>query len=151
MDTVSYKTAHLNSAEVKKEWVVLDATDATLGRFSSYVARLIMGKHKASYSPHVDGGDYVIVINASKLRLTGKKWDDKEYITHSGYPGGQRQTTPRQLSKRLGAKMIIEWAVRGMLPKNRLGRRLFTNLFVYDGSEHPHQAQQPKKIDFKQN
>lgn len=149
MDTLSYKTSHPNEATIIKEWIVLDAADATLGRFSSKVASLIMGKHKPSYTPHVDCGDYVIVINSDKIKLTGKKWDDKEYISHTGYPGGQRVTTPRKLKKRLGSKPIIEWAVRGMLPKNRLGRRLFTNLYVYEGATHPHQAQQPKKIDFK--
>ena len=145
MDTLSYKTISANAATVQKGWVVVDAQDAVLGRLSSGIARIIRGKHKASFTPHVDCGDNVIVINADRIRLTGKKWDDKVYTRHTGHPGGQRFATPRQL-KAKSSTLIIEAAVRGMLPKNRLGRKLFTNLFVYEGAEHPHAAQQPKEI-----
>jgi len=145
VDTLSYKTISANAATVSKGWVVVDAQDAVLGRLSSGIAKIIRGKHKPSYTPHVDCGDNVIVINADQIKLTGKKWDDKVYVRHTGHPGGQRFATPRQLKAKSSA-LIIENAVRGMLPKNRLGRRLFNNLFVYEGAEHPHAAQQPKEI-----
>jgi large subunit ribosomal protein L13 len=145
MDTLSYKTISANSATVAKGWVIVDAQSAVLGRFASEVAKIIRGKHKASYTPHVDCGDNVIVINAEKVRLTGKKWTDKEIISHTGYPGGQRFTTPRKVMQKNPIK-LVEMAVKGMLPKNRLGRRLFHNLYVYAGSEHPHAAQQPIEI-----
>lgn len=145
MDTLSYKTVSANKATVDKKWVVIDAEAAVLGRLSSEVAKIIRGKNKPSFTPHVDCGDNVIVINAEKIRLTGKKMTDKVYISHTGYPGGQRRTTPRELMAK-SASLIIERAVRGMLPKSRLGRQLFNNLFVYNGAEHPHQAQQPQEI-----
>lgn len=145
MDTISYKTAHPNKESVQKEWLLVDASSQVLGRFASRVAGLVKGKHKTSYSPHVDCGDKVVVINADKIRLTGKKWDDKEYIRHTGYPGGQRFTTPRRL-KAKSAALIIEKAVKGMLAKNSLGRKQFKNLYVYNGPEHPHEAQNPKSI-----
>lgn len=145
MDTLSYKTISANAATVEKGWVVVDADSQILGRLASQVARMIKGKHKASYTPHVDCGDRVIVINADKVRLTGKKWDDKVYVRYTGYPGGQRFASPKQL-KAKSASLIIENAVRGMLPKNRLGRKLFGNLYVYNGAEHPHAAQNPKEI-----
>lgn len=145
MDTLSYKTVSVNSATAKKEWVVIDATDEVLGRLASKVAKLLRGKYKPSFTPQTDCGDNVIIINAEKVRLTGKKLTDKVYVRHTGYPGGQRFTTPKDLlSKKPNA--VIEMAVRGMLPKTRLGRELFRNLFVYAGGEHPHQAQQPKEI-----
>jgi ribosomal protein L13, bacterial type len=135
----------VNSATAKKEWVVIDATDEVLGRLASKVAKLLRGKYKPSFTPQTDCGDNVIIINAEKVRLTGKKLTDKVYVRHTGYPGGQRFTTPKDLlSKKPNA--VIEMAVRGMLPKTRLGRELFRNLFVYAGGEHPHQAQQPKEI-----
>ncbi|MCE7067710.1 50S ribosomal protein L13 [Dyadobacter sp. CY326] len=145
MDTLSYKTISANKNTVNKEWVVVDAQDAILGRLASEVAKIIRGKHKASYTPHVDCGDNVIIINADKIKLTGKKMSDKIYVRHTGYPGGQRFQTPRELLEK-HPERVIEKAVRGMLPKNRLGRRLFTNLFVYAKPEHPHSAQQPKEI-----
>jgi large subunit ribosomal protein L13 len=145
VDTLSYKTISANQATVEKGWVLIDAQQAVLGRLASGVARIIRGKHKPNFTPHVDCGDNVIVINADKIRLTGKKWTDKEYISHTGHPGGQRFTTPRELANRNSA-LIIERAVRGMLPKNSLGRRLFHNLYIYNGAEHPHEAQQPKAI-----
>ncbi|MFL5731121.1 MAG: 50S ribosomal protein L13 [Cytophagaceae bacterium] len=146
MDSLSYKTAHLNKATIDKGWVVLDAQTQVLGRFASKVAMIIRGKHKASYTPNVDCGDNVIVINSDKIRLTGKKWDDKVYISHTGHPGGQRFTTPRKIAEKKTSKVIIEKAVKGMLPKNRLGRALFNNLYIYEGAEHPHAAQNPKSI-----
>lgn len=145
MDTLSYKTQSANQQSVDKEWILVDAKRQILGRLASQVAAIIRGKHKACFTPHVDCGDNVIVINVDKVRLTGKKWDQKQYISHTGYPGGQRTTTPRQLKAKFPTR-IIEHAVRGMLPKNRLGRRLFHNLFVYAGQEHSHAAQQPKEI-----
>ena len=146
MDTLSYKTVSANKATVNKEWIVVDATNETLGRFSSRVAQIIRGKHKPSFTPHVDCGDNVIVINADKIRLTGKKWDKKVYIRYTGYPGGQRFVTAKDLIAKKPIA-LIEKAVRGMLPKNRLGDSLFGNLFVYQGSEHPHIAQQPKEYN----
>lgn len=145
MDTLSFKTISANKATVDKGWVIVDANAKVLGRFSSEVAKIIRGKHKPAYTPHVDCGDNVIVINADKIRLTGNKWTDKIYLSHTGFPGGQRQTTPREL-KNKSAALLVERAVRGMLPKNRLGRALFKNLYVYEGAEHPHEAQQPKEI-----
>jgi large subunit ribosomal protein L13 len=147
VDTLSYKTISANKATVQKDWVVVDAENQILGRLCSEIAKIIRGKHKASYTPHVDCGDQVIVINAEKIRLTGKKMTDKVYIRHTGYPGGQRFATPREVLAK-NPRGVVEAAVKGMLPKNRLGRALFNNLFVYAGSEHPHAAQQPKEIKF---
>jgi len=147
VDTLSYKTISANSATVQKEWIVVDANGEILGRLASQIAKILRGKHKPSFTPHVDCGDNVIVINADKIRLTGKKMTDKEYVRHTGHPGGQRFATPREvLAKQPGR--VVEMAVRGMLPKNRLGRRMFTNLYVYAGGEHPHAAQQPKEVKF---
>lgn len=145
MDTLSYKTISANKATVHKEWVVVDAHSKVLGRFASEVAKILRGKHKPDFTPHVDCGDNVIVINAEKVRLTGKKWNDKVYVRHTGYPGGQRISTPKMLMEK-SPITLVEKAVRGMLPKNRLGRKLYTNLHVYAGSEHPHSAQQPKEV-----
>jgi len=145
VDTLSYKTVSANKGTVEKKWILIDAEAAILGRLSSEVAKIIRGKNKPSYTPHVDCGDNVIVINAGKIRLTGKKFTDKVYTSHTGFPGGQRFTTPRELMAK-SASLLIERAVRGMLPKTRLGRQLFTNLFVYNGAEHPHAAQQPQEI-----
>ena len=147
MNILSYKTKSANKATVNKNWVLVDAGDQVLGRLASNVAKVIRGKHKTNFTPHVDCGDNVIVINADKIRLTGKKWDDKKYISHSGYPGGQKTISPRQLKAKSSTK-LIERAVKGMLPKNRLGRKLFNNLHVYEGAEHPHDAQTPKAINF---
>lgn len=147
MNTLSYKTISANKETVQKEWVVVDAQGEVLGRLASQIAALIRGKHKTNFTPHVDCGDNVIVINAEKIRFTGKKMTDKIYVRHTGYPGGQRFTTPRQMLDKYPER-IIEHAVKGMLPKNRLGRRLFTNLHVYTGDNHPHAAQQPKVVTF---
>ena len=145
MDTLSYKTVSANAATVTKEWVVIDAADQVLGRLASRIALILRGKNKANFTPHVDCGDNVIVINAEKVRLTGNKLTEKVYVRHSGYPGGQRFSTPKDLLKRKPFA-VVEHAVKGMLPKNRLGAELFRNLYVYAGPEHPHAAQQPKKI-----
>ena len=150
MSITSFKTPHVSHKETEKEWVIVDAESLVLGRLASQVAMIIRGKHKPTYSPHVDGGDNVIIINAEKVRLTGKKMTDRVYISHTGYPGGQRFKTPAELMRKNPAK-ILEMAVKGMLPKNRLGRRLFTHLYVYAGSEHPHAAQSPKTIEIKTN
>jgi large subunit ribosomal protein L13 len=148
MDTLSYKTISVSSEAAAKDWVVVDAQSAVLGRFASEVARLLRGKHKPSYTPHSDCGDNVIVINAEKIRLTGRKWTRKEIISHTGYPGGQRIKTVKEVHAK-NPTALVERAVRMMLPKNRLGRKQFTHLYVYAGSEHPHTAQQPKTIEIK--
>ncbi len=147
MDTNSFKTASLNKATAEKNWVIVDADSQVLGRMASEVAKMIRGKHKPSFTPHVDCGDNVIVINADKIRLTGNKWTEKQYVRHTGYPGGQRIQTPNQL-KAKSSTILVEKAVKGMLPGNRLGSQLFKNLFVYEGAEHPHEAQKPKEIKF---
>ncbi|GAB3642999.1 50S ribosomal protein L13 [Spirosoma arcticum] len=147
MNTLSYKTISANKETVQKEWVVVDAQGEVLGRLASQIAALIRGKHKTNFTPHVDCGDNVIVINADKIRFTGKKMTDKIYVRHTGYPGGQRFTTPREMLDK-HPERVIEHAVKGMLPKNRLGRRLFTNLHVYTGDNHPHAAQQPTVVKF---
>lgn len=145
MNTLSYKTVSANALTVNKSWYVIDATDMVLGRLASRIALVLRGKNKPDYTPHVDCGDNVIVINADKIRLTGKKKTDKVYVRHTGYPGGQRFATPQQLLTRKPSA-VVEAAVKGMLPKNRLGSQLFRNLYVYAASEHPHDAQQPKQI-----
>jgi large subunit ribosomal protein L13 len=148
VDTLSYKTVSANAKTVTKEWVVLDAKDQVLGRFSSQAAMMLRGKHKANYTPHADCGDNVIIINADKVRLTGRKWSEREYVSHTGYPGGQRFVTPEKLIIQKPTA-VVERAIYGMLPKNRLGNAIKGNLFVYAGSEHPHAAQQPKAIILK--
>lgn len=146
MNTLSYKTISANKETANKEWVIVDAENQILGRLASKVAKIIRGKHKVNFTPHADCGDNVIIINAEKIQLSGAKWDQKEYVRHTGYPGGQRFTSARQMMEKKPTAMI-EKAIKGMLPKNRLGRALFGNLFVYAGSEHPHQAQQPQQIN----
>ena len=146
MDTLSYKTVSANKATVTKEWVVIDAADQVLGRLSSQVAKMLRGKHKPNYTPNVDCGDNIIIINAEKVRLTGRKLTDKQYVRHTGFPGGQRFATPKDMLSRKPI-WVIEHAVKGMLPKNRLANALFRNLYVYAGTEHPHEAQKPKTID----
>lgn len=147
MDTLSYKTVSANAATVQKDWIVVDAQSAVLGRFASEVAKILRGKTKPSFTPHVDCGDNVIVINAEKIRLTGKKWNDKVYVRHTGFPGGQRIATPKILMQK-SPTTLVQKAVKGMLPKNRLGDKLYGNLYVYAGPEHPHTAQQPKEVKF---
>ncbi len=150
MNTLSYKTVSANKATVTKEWVVIDATDQVLGRLATKVASMLRGKHKPNFTPHVDCGDNVIIINAEKIRLTGNKLDKKTYVRHTGYPGGQRTETAKELQKRRPLA-LVERAVKGMLPKTRLGSELFRNLYVYEGPEHPHQAQEPKQIKLNEN
>ncbi len=145
MNTTSYRTISANSKTVQKEWVVVDAEDQVLGRLASKVAKIIRGKHKPDYTPHVDCGDNVIVINADKIQLSGNKMEEKLYIRHTGYPGGQRELTAAQLLRRKPVA-LVEKAVKGMLPKTKLGDRLFTNLHVIAGSTHKHEAQKPKAI-----
>ena len=146
MDTLSYKTISANKATIKKEWMIVDAENKILGRLSSKIALILRGKHKPSFTPHADCGDNVIVINAEKVRLTGKKMEDKVYVSYTGYPGGQRFTTPKKVLEKK-PEFLIERAVRKMLPTNKLRNQQVRNLFVYAGSEHPHSAQQPKKLD----
>ena len=145
MNTLSYKTVSSNEKTVNKEWIGVDALGEILGRLSSKIAKIIRGKHKPSFTPNVDCGDNVIVINADKVKLTGSKFETKEYVSYTGYPGGQRFISPKELMAK-HPNRVVEKAVRGMLPKNRLGRALYKNLFVYAGSEHPHTAQNPKTI-----
>ncbi|GHV43100.1 50S ribosomal protein L13 [Bacteroidia bacterium] len=146
MDTLSYKTVSANKATVTKEWVVVDAADEVLGRMASKVAKLLRGKYKPNFTPHVDCGDNVILINAEKVRLTGMKWTDRVYLRHTGYPGGQREITPEKLMEKSPEKLIKK-VVKGMLPKNKLGNKILGNLYVFAGGEHNMQAQQPKQID----
>ena len=145
MDALSYKTISANNKTVTKNWVIVDAENQVLGRLTSEVAKMIRGKHKTNYTPHVDCGDNVIVINAEKIKMTGNKFNVKEYVRYTGYPGGQRFATPTEWMKKNPA-LIIEHAVRGMLPKTKLGRAIFGNLHVYAGTEHPHTAQKPKAV-----
>lgn len=147
MDTLSYKTLSANKETVERKWYVVDAEGEVVGRLCSRIAAVLRGKHKPSYTPHVDTGDCVIVINADKVRFTGSKWDQKEYITYSGYPGGQKRKTAKEMLDKKPIA-IIENGVKGMLPKNKLGRAMYKKLFVYEGSEHPHQAQKPEEFNF---
>lgn len=146
MDTLSYKTISANKSTVDKQWLLVDAEGETLGRFASKVAKLLRGKHKPNFTPHVDCGDNVIVINAEKITMTGNKWEDKTYSRYTGYPGGQRFTTAQELLDK-HPERIIEKSVKGMLPKNKLGAELFRNLKVYVGAEHGQEAQKPKAIN----
>ena len=149
MNTLSYKTISANSATVQKEWLVVDAEGQALGRLASNVAKLIRGKHKTNYTPHVDCGDNVIILNASKVSLSGNKMTEKEYVWHTGFPGGQKSATAEEMMTKI-ARKVVEKAVKGMLPKNRLGSVLFKNLYVYEGAEHKHEAQQPKVINLNE-
>ncbi|MFN2260999.1 MAG: 50S ribosomal protein L13 [Psychroflexus sp.] len=146
MDTLSYKTVSANKATADKQWVVVDADGQSLGRVASIVAKLLRGKYKPSFTPHVDCGDNVVVINAEKVNLTGKKWDSKEYIRYTGYPGGQRSLTAQEIFDKDPTR-LFEKSVKGMLPKNKLGSALFRNLRVFTGSEHNLEAQKPKEIN----
>ena len=145
MDSRSYKTISLNAGTVQKEWYVIDATNEVLGRLASQVAKILRGKNKPGYTPHVDCGDNVIVLNAAKVKLTGNKMTDTVYTRYTGYPGGQRFATPADFLARR-PEFVIEHAVKGMLPKTRLGEAVLKNLKVYAGAEHPHAAQNPKEI-----
>ena len=148
MDTLSYKTVSANNATVKKEWVVVDATDQVLGRLASKVAKILRGKYKPDFTPHVDCGDNVIIVNAGKIVITGNKMTDKVYLRYTGYPGGQRRETPATIiAKKNGYDKLIRRTVKGMLPKNRLADKILGNLYIYEGAEHKHEAQTPKTID----
>jgi len=149
LDTLSFKTISANKATVKKNWLLIDANDEILGRLAAKVAYMLRGKHKTDFTPHVDCGDNVIVINAEKVRLTGNKLTDKKYVRHTGYPGGQRFTNPKTLLERQ-PEAVIEKAVKGMLPKNRLANAIFRNLHVYAGNVHPHEAQNPTKVNLNE-
>ncbi len=147
MDTRSYKTISAKKETVERKWYVIDAEGEVVGRLCSRIAHVLRGKHKPSFTPHIDTGDYIIVVNADKVRFTGQKFFQKEYQTYSGYQGGQKIATARELMAKK-PYAIIERGVKGMLPKNRLGRAMFKKLFVYAGPEHPHAAQQPEKFNF---
>ena len=151
MDTLSQKTISVNKVTATKEWVVVDATDQVLGRLASKVAKLLRGKYKPNFTPHVDCGDNVIIVNADKIVLTGMKMTDRVYLSYSGYPGGQKKQTPASIiAKKNGYEKLLRKVVKGMLPKNRLASRLITNLYIYEGSEHKQEAQSPKTIDINQ-
>jgi large subunit ribosomal protein L13 len=149
VDTLSYKTVSTNKATADKQWVVVDAAGQSLGRVSSIVAKFLRGKYKPSFSPHVDCGDNVIVVNAEKVNLTGKKWDSKNYIRYTGYPGGQRSLTAQEVFDK-SPERLVEKSVKGMLPKNKLGSALFRNLRVFTGAEHSLSAQKPKDININE-
>lgn len=146
MDTLSYKTLSANRATVDKRWLLVDAEGQTLGRLASKVAKLLRGKHKPNYTPHVDCGDNIVIINAEKITLSGNKWDEKSYSRYTGFPGGQKYTSAKELLEKNPGR-IVEKAVKGMLPKNRLGAELFRNLKVYVGTEHGQEAQKPTVIN----
>ncbi|NQX91548.1 MAG: 50S ribosomal protein L13 [Flavobacteriales bacterium] len=148
MDTLSYKTVSANKENADKKWWVVDAEGQALGRLASNVASLLRGKHKPNFTPHADCGDYVVVINAEKISLSGQKWSDKKYIRHTGYPGGQRVATAEEVHAK-NPCALVEKSVRGMLPKNKLGRAIFKNMHVYAGSEHGQEAQQPETYTVK--
>ena len=147
MSKLHFTTKHANEATVKRDWYVVDGTNQTVGRMCSKIAAVLRGKNKAYYTPHVDCGDFIVVINADKIVFTGNKLEDKVYINFSGYPGGQKHEIAKNLLRRR-PDAIIERAVKGMLPKNRLGRKMYKKLFVYAGDQHPHIAQQPKTLTF---
>lgn len=148
MDTISYKTKSVNKENATKNWLVVDATDKPVGRLSSMIAYVLRGKHKATYTPHADTGDHVIVINAEKAMFTGNKTEEKTYVSYTNYPGGQRFTSPEKLLAK-APERVIEKAVKGMLPKTALGRELFRNLYVYAGNSHPHEAQTPSVLNLE--
>lgn len=147
MDTLSYKTKSAKPSDIQRDWYVIDAEGEVVGRLASRIAHVLRGKHKPQYTPHMDCGDCIIVLNADKVRFTGKKMEEKEYITYSLYPGGQKSRKAKEVHKKK-PEAILEMAVKGMLPKNSLGRRMFKKLFVYSGTEHPHQAQNPQPFKF---
>ncbi len=148
MDTLSYKTVSANKETADKQWVLVNAEDLVLGRLASQVASILRGKHKTNFTPHADCGDYVVVINADKIRLTGQKWTDREHFKHTGYPGGQKRISPKELFDR-DQTSLVRQAIKGMLPKNKLGNALYSNLHVYAGTDHKHEAQQPKEVKIK--
>ena len=148
MDTLSYRTDSVSKERAEHKWYVVDAENQIVGRLSSQIATVLRGKNKPTYTPHSDTGDFVIVINADKIRFTGKKWDQKEYIDYSLHPGGQKRILASVMQEK-DARRIIERAIKGMLPKTKLGRQVYKRMFVYAGAEHPHAAQQPEILNFK--
>ena len=148
MSKQHFTTKHANAATVQRNWYIVDGTNQTVGRVCAKIAAVLRGKNKAYYTPHVDCGDYVIFINADKIKLTGNKMEDKIYDTYSGYPGGRKEETAKNLLKRR-PEVVIERAVKGMLPKNSLGRKMFGKLNVYAGAEHPHAAQKPEAYELR--
>jgi large subunit ribosomal protein L13 len=149
VDAVSYKTISVSPADIKKEWLLIDAKGQRLGRLASQVARLLKGKHKVNYTPHMDCGDNVVIINANAIELSGNKWEDKEYVHYTGYPGGQRTILAKDLMAKHPTAML-EKAIKGMLPKTKLGRAIFGNLHVYAGAEHKQQGQAPQTVELKE-
>jgi len=147
VNTQSFKTVSANENTVERKWYVVDAEGQSLGRLASNIAQILRGKNKPYYTPHVDCGDYIVVINAEKVRLTGNKMSNKLYLRYSGYPGGQKKRTAEQMLEK-NPISLVETAVKGMLPKNRLGRQMFKKLFAYAGAEHKHAAQQPEELKF---
>ena len=147
MSKLHFTTKHANAATVKRSWYIVDGTNQTVGRMCSRIAAVLRGKNKASYTPHVDTGDFVIVVNCEKVTFTGNKLEEKLYDHFTGYPGGLKQETAKNLQARR-PEVLIERGVKGMLPKNRLGRKMYKKLFVYAGAEHPHGAQQPKELKY---
>ena len=148
MDTLSFKTVSANKQTANKSWILVDAEGQPLGRLASQVAKIIRGKNKTNFTPHADCGDYVVVVNADKIRLTGQKWTDREHFKHTGYPGGQKRISPKELFDK-DQTSLVKQAIKGMLPKNKLGRTIYSNLFVYVGTDHKQEAQQPKEIKLK--
>lgn len=144
MEALTYKTVSKRNQDVKPQWYVIDATNQVVGRLATQIAGIIRGKHRPDFTPHINGGDKVVVINADKVRFTGNKMTQKEYVRYTGYPGGQRRETPERLMRRFPERILMK-AVRNMLPKNRLQQPFMKNLFVYAGPEHPHTAQQPQE------
>jgi large subunit ribosomal protein L13 len=147
-DAKMYHTWHPKEAEIQRDWLLVDAQGEILGRLATQIAHLLRGKHKPTFSPHVDGGDFVVVVNASGVQLTGRKDQQKVYYRHTGYPGGLKET-PYRIMLAKHPQRVIKLAVKGMLPKNRLGRKLLKKLYVYGGSTHPHRAQQPRAVTLK--
>ena len=142
------KTYSAKASEIEKKWIVIDAEGVVLGRLASHVANILRGKHKVTYTPHMDCGDHVIVVNAGKVALTGKKYDDKRYYRHTGHPGGIKETSPKRILEGRLPERVLELAVKRMIPRGPLGRQQMTHLHIYGGAEHPHEAQQPVKLDF---
>lgn len=154
MDTLSYKTPTLGPDKIERQWILIDATDQIVGRLCSQIAKILRGKNKTCFSPNIDCGDYVVVVNADKVRMTGKKMTDREYLRFTGYPGGQRAYTPETLMKKAlnkhlkpGFNPLFTKVVKGMLPKGPLGRAIIKNMYVYNGPQHPHEGQNPIKLD----
>ena len=148
VDTLSYKTKTISAKGIERKWFIVDAEDMVLGRMSSEISKVLQGKHKPSYTANIDSGDHVIVVNAEKVKLTGNKWDQKQYLTYSGYPGGQKSKTAKQIRDKK-PEQIIEKAVKGMLPRTKLGRQMYKKLHVFAGAEHTHEAQKPEPLNIK--